>query len=299
MNKKYRRWLIAGLIMIDCLIAIAFIVGVKAHPALQSGTSFDGDVAYQDVIHQVSLGPRIPGSLAHQLFLEWVRSELTKYHWQVEIQEGTLMGHRVQNVIARKGRGAPWFILGAHYDSRLWADQDPDLSKRKQPVPGANDGASGVAVLLELARKIPDNNGKQIWLVFFDAEDNGNIPGWDWLLGSKVFVSKLTCCPNSVVVVDMIGDSDLQIYEEKSSDPGIVQQIWAQASKLGYGDHIISTQKYAMEDDHTPFLQAGMPAIDMIDFDYPYWHTTQDTPDKVSGQSLKVVGQTLLAWLAP
>ncbi len=298
MAKKNSHRLIGVLIIIDCLIAIALIIGVKAHLALQSGTGFDGDTAYQDVIRQVSFGPRIPGSQAHQLFLEWVRSELTRYHWQVEIQEGTLMGHTVQNVIARKGSGTPWIILGAHYDSRIWADHDPDPSKRQQPVPGANDGASGVAVLLELARKIPDNNGKQIWLVFFDAEDNGNIPGWDWLLGSKVFVSKLSCCPNSVVVVDMIGDSDLQIYEEKFSNPEIVRQIWAQAGKLGYGDHIISIPKYAMEDDHTPFLQAGMPAIDMIDFDYPYWHTTHDLPDKVSGQSMKVVGQTLLTWLA-
>lgn len=297
MRKPTWRGLLIAILILIAVLGLGFAAGFVILPRLQAPTDFDGRQAYQDVVYQVGLGPRIPGSDAHQKFIDWLKIELSQYHWQVEIQEGSLMGHPIQNVIARKGSGSPWVILGAHYDSRLWADEDLDPARRKDPVPGADDGASGVAVLLGLARSIPDNTGKQIWLVFFDAEDNGNIPGWDWLLGSRYFVSKLTCCPSAVVVVDMVGDKNQMIYEEMNSNQEIVRQIWAQAAHLGYADKIIPQLKYSMEDDHTPFLEARMPAIDMIDFDYPYWHTTQDTADKVSPESLYVIGRTLLSWL--
>jgi len=186
--------------------------------------------------------------------------------------------------------------LGAHYDCRIYADHDPDLSKRKQAVLGANDGASGVAVLLELARSIPKESAS-IWLVFFDAEDNGNIPGWDWILGSRAFVEGYEIAPQAVVIVDMIGDADLNIYKEKNSNPELTAEIWAQAAELGYEDVFIPEEKWGMLDDHTPFLEAGIPAMDIIDFDYPYWHTTADTTDKISAQSLQAVGDTILGWL--
>ena len=110
-------------------------------------------------------------------------------------------------------------------------------------------------------------------------------------------MDSLTGKPNAVVVVDMIGDKDLNIYQEKNSNRNLIDEIWSQAAGLGYSTQFIPKYKYPMIDDHTPFLMAGIPAIDIIDFDYPYWHTTADTPDKVSAQSLKVVGDTLLAWL--
>jgi Zn-dependent M28 family amino/carboxypeptidase len=153
-----------------------------------------------------------------------------------------------------------------------------------------------VAVLLELARTLPKDS-VPVWLVFFDAEDNGRIPGWDWILGSREFVRNNPIQPKAVVVIDMIGDADLNIYKEKNSNAAITDEIWKTAKTLGYGDKFIDAYKYSMEDDHTPFLEAGLPAVDIIDFDYPYWHTIQDTPDKVSAQSLKAVGDTLLAWV--
>jgi Zn-dependent M28 family amino/carboxypeptidase len=169
-------------------------------------------------------------------------------------------------------------------------------ANRLKPVPGANDGAAGVAVLLELARTLSDQN-LPVWLVFFDAEDNGRIEGWDWILGSRVFVQSLDSTPEAVVILDMVGDSDLKIYYEKNSSPALRSEIWDTAIGLGYGDIFIKQEKYAMLDDHTPFLQAGIPAIDIIDFDYTYWHTTEDTPDKVSAASLDVIGSTLLTWI--
>lgn len=258
---------------------------------------FDGQRAFQAVEYQVSLGPRTVGSAAHQQALEWMTTVLKEAGWAVEIQESDYGGQKIQNVVARRGSGRPWILIGAHYDSRFVADQDPDPQKQTLPVPGANDGASGVAVLLELARILPKDLDKQVSLVLFDAEDNGHLPGWDWILGSRAFASGLSEKPDAVVVVDMIGDADLNVYFDRNSDEALSARLWAIAAELGYARQFIAEPKYSMLDDHTPFLEAGIPAVDIIDFDYPYWHTTSDTPDKVSVESLKAVGDTLLAWL--
>ncbi len=281
----------------------------KPLPPRPWSTEFRGSKAWEDVAYQVSLGPRIPGSEAHLKTVQWIQSELERAGWAVEIQETELDGHPIKNIVGKWGTGSPWTVLGAHYDSRMIADRDPDPEKQKQPVPGANDGASGVAVLLEIARVLPNltvstpqaaaparQSPGQIWLVFFDAEDNGRIADWDWILGSTAFVAGLQARPDAAVIVDMIGDSDLQIYMEKNSDPELSRQIWEQAQTLGY-QQFIPELKYSMIDDHTPFLNAGIPAVDLIDFDYPYWHTTADTADKVSAESLAAVGNTLIHWL--
>jgi Zn-dependent M28 family amino/carboxypeptidase len=172
-----------------------------------------------------------------------------------------------------------------------------DEIAQSSPVPGANDGASGVAVLLELARTLPPLDDQQIWLVFFDLEDQGRINGWEWIIGSRAFVQNLSEKPDRVVILDMIGDADLQIYREWGSDPTITDAIWETASRLGYGDAFVNEVKYSILDDHVPFIDAGIPAVDIIDFDYPYWHTLEDTADKVSPRSLEIIGLTITAWL--
>jgi glutaminyl-peptide cyclotransferase len=258
---------------------------------------FDGQRAYADVEYQVSLGPRLPGSDAHAQAVEWMLTGLDIAGWETEVQETEMMGHPIRNVIARRGSGSQWIIIGAHYDSRIWADEDPDPANHRRPVPGANDGASGVAVLMELARTLPEDLDKEIWLVFFDAEDQGRIEDWDWILGSRAFVDSLDREPDIALVVDMIGDADLTIYMERNSDPELTQQIWGIAAELGYGEQFIPEYRYAMLDDHTPFLERGIPAVLIIDFDYPYWHTLEDTPDKVSPDSLQAVGDTVSTWI--
>lgn len=258
--------------------------------------SFDSSRAYADVQTQVDFGPRIPGTEGHAKIRAWIQAELESAGWIVEIHETERMGHPVYNLIAKRGEADPQIILGAHYDTRMIADHDPQPTNLNKPVPGANDGASGVAVLLELARTLPEDS-VPVWLVFFDTEDNGRIEGWDWILGSRAFAEEIAVRPEAVVIVDMIGDSDLNIYLEQNSDIAIRTEIWGIAAQLGYGDKFINEEKYSMLDDHTPFLEAGIPAVDIIDFDYPYWHTTQDTPDKVSAESLGAVGNTLLAWI--
>jgi len=288
------------LTIIGLLLAVA--IGWYAYsffsqpPADSASLSFNGERAYEDVLTQVAFGPRVPGSEGHAQIQEWMQRELEAAGWQVEIQESEALGHPIRNLVARRSNEPPQIILGAHYDTRMFADSDPDPAQHSNFVPGANDGASGVAVLVELARTLPEDT-VPVWLVFFDAEDNGRIEGWDWILGSREFVRNNPVQPRAVVIVDMIGDADLNIYKERNSNPELTDEIWSVAMSLGYESKFLPEYKHSMIDDHTPFLEAGIPAIDIIDFDYPYWHTVEDTPDKVSAESLHAVGDTLHTWL--
>jgi Zn-dependent M28 family amino/carboxypeptidase len=282
-----------GLLLVVTIGWYAFSFLTQPEPA---PVFFVGQRAYADVQTQVAFGERTPGSDGHAKVQAWMRAELESAGWQVEIQTSEALGHPIENLVARRGDESPQIIIGAHYDTRMFADQDPDPLQRTSFVPGANDGASGVAVLLELARTLPED-AVPVWLVFFDAEDNGRIEDWDWILGSREFVKNNPVQPRAVVIVDMIGDADLNIYKERNSNPELTDEIWDVAKGLGYGDKFISEYKYSMFDDHTPFLEAGLPAVDIIDFDYPYWHTIQDTPDKVSAESLEAVGRTVWTWI--
>lgn len=289
------------------LVVIVLIVGLalfgldrisdSAPEAITSG--FDAQRAYLDIAYQVELGPRTPGSQAHTDVMDYFADELTSAGWKVEIQDTSWGGQPVRNLIAKRGEG-PWIILGAHYDSRMIADRDPDPKNNTKAVPGANDGASGTAVLLELARTLPTDLNQEIWLAFFDAEDQGGLPGWDWALGASAMAASLSDYsnkPEAVVIVDMVADADLDIYMERNSDPEITRQIWAAAAELGYEEFFIPQYKHSIIDDHIPFIQNNIRAADIIDFDYAYWHTTQDTIDKISVDSLEVVGKTLQRWI--
>jgi Zn-dependent M28 family amino/carboxypeptidase len=294
-------------IVIFLLILPNFKSDLKSKPIIQSDREgglkmkrevvFNGERAMRDVDRQVAFGPRIPGTIGHKRTINWLFELLKKFGWETILQEGSAQGHSITNIIAKKGDGKPWVLIGAHYDSRIHADEDKKFENRDLPVPGANDGASGVAVLLELARILPQDIPFEIWLVFFDAEDNGNIDGWDWIIGSRFFVSKLQRYPDSMILVDMIGDKDLNIYMEKNSDTPLKNDVWSHAANLGYSEYFIPINKYSLIDDHIPFLEAGIPAINIIDFDYPYYHTVEDTSDKISHHSLQIVGDTLLSWL--
>jgi len=281
-----------GLLLVIALGWYAYAL----HSQPEVDSAFDGQRAYADVEMQVAFGPRVVGTEAHAKTREWIRGELVRAGWQVQVQESEALGHPVINLVAKRNEESPQIILGAHYDSRMFADHDSNPDNALKPVPGANDGASGIAVLLELARSLPVNT-PNVWLVFLDAEDNGQIEGWDWILGSREFVKQNVVQPRAVVILDMIGDADLNIYKERNSNPELTDEIWNVAAGLGYGNVFIPSYKYSMLDDHTPFLEAGIPAVDLIDFDYPYWHTADDTPDKVSAASLEAVGRTLWTWI--
>jgi hypothetical protein len=272
--------------------AFAFMTQTEAPPI-----PFSGPRALDDVRRQVDFGPRIPGSESHAMALSWMQRELTAAGWTTKLQIGSYLDHPLQNLIAFRSETSPEVLLGAHFDSRLHADQDPEPSLRTHPVPGANDGASGVAVLLELARTLPADT-VPIWLVFFDAEDNAGIPGWEGLLGSRAFVEGMTTPPRMMVLVDMVGDADLRLPLEGNSDPQLRDSIWTTAAELGHADIFVPLVEYSVQDDHIPFLEAGIPAVDIIDLRYEFWHTTGDLPDRVSSESLQVVGDVLWTWLA-
>jgi Zn-dependent M28 family amino/carboxypeptidase len=287
---------IVSLLVIALLLGGAALWAAWPSPKATNG-EFDGERAYQDVIRQVGFGPRIPGTEGHARIIAYIQAELKAAGWQSEVVADEFKGQAVKNIRAWRAEAEPVVLLGAHYDTRIYADHDPNPENHTQPVQGANDGASGVAVLLELARTLPADS-VPVELVFFDAEDNGRIAGWDWILGSSAYAASMQSRPQAVVIVDMIGDADLNIYMEHNSDPELTRQIWSVAGRLGYEQFFIPEYKYRVLDDHIPFLVKGLKAVDIIDLDYPYWHTIADTPDKVSADSLKVVGKTLLAWLA-
>lgn len=259
---------------------------------------FDGAAAFEYLLDQMALGPRFPGSEGHLAVRQYIDDTLSSQGWRVELQRFDYQGFPAVNIIGRQNEGrGPVIILGAHYDTRRVADQTPGSS---EPVPGAVDGASGVAVLLELASaldlaEIPN----EIWLTFFDVEDNGSggIEGWEWIAGSTYMAANLKIEPAAMVLVDMIGDADQQLHYEGNSDPELQQHLWQIAADLGYEAYFIPTLRHTMIDDHLPFARRGIPAVDIIDFDYPYWHTVEDTADKASADSLLRVGRVLETWL--
>ncbi len=259
--------------------------------------SFDGSNALNYIEKQLEFGPRIPGSDSSSAVKKWIKSELESTGWLVENQNFIFDHVALTNIIAKSSNNPPKIIIGTHYDTRAFSDNDISLSKKKIPVPGANDGASGTAVLLELGR-ILTREELDLWFVFFDAEDQGNLRNWDWSIGAQYFVDQLDSTPEYVVIIDMIGDENLEIYKENNSTISLVDSIWYEAEKLGYESFFNKDYKFSIIDDHLPFIENGIPACLIIDLDYPYWHTTEDTLDKVSDKSLEIIGNVLLSWLS-
>lgn len=246
----------------------------------------------------MAFGPRWPGSVGHEQVGDYIVKQLNTFGWSVEEQRFTYRDLVGRNIIGRANQArGPIVILGAHYDTRKIADKTPGSLA---PVPGAVDGASGVAVLLELARTLDLHKiEREVWLAFFDMEDQGSggMPGYSWIVGSSFMAQELEVVPEAMILVDMIGDKDQQLFYEANSDPQLRQEIWELATELGYGDYFISAVRHSLVDDHLPFVEAGIPAIDIIDFDFPFHHTIEDTVDKASPESLVRVGRTLEVWL--
>lgn len=190
-------------------------------------------------------------------------------------------------------------LLCAHWDTRPFADEETDPELKKLPILGANDGASGVAVLLEVASIISKKEPKWgVDIVLFDAEDYGSKErGVEFCVGSEFFAKNMgRYRPEFGILLDMVGDKDLEIYREGYSEKyakDIMDLVWDTAEKLKL-ECFKDSVKYFMIDDHISLIRAGIPCVDLIDFDYTYWHTTKDTPDKCSPESLEKIGKVLL-----
>ena len=262
---------------------------------------FNGTRAFTYLEAQCAFGPRPPGSDNLTRCGNYIISNLQTAGWLVQTQNWTFQGTPLRNIVAG-AQAAPQLVLLAHYDTRPYADREPDPANRTRHILGASDGASGVAALLELAAVLPDAARDAVALLFVDAEDSGGLAGWPWIVGSTHYVSTLTAVQRSgiraAILLDMIGDIDLQLKRETHSSAPLLDDIWQTAADLNYSSIFLNVAGWTLTDDHIPFLQAGIPAADIIDFDYPYWHTLADTPDKCSPTSLEVVGRVIEEYVA-
>ncbi len=276
---------------------IVFLIFLFACSKPNEESLFSGDQSLQHIQELLDFGARTPGSAGRENAAAYIETTLQQNNWEVEMQDFEFDEVAMQNIIARKGDGENIIILGTHYDTRAVSDQEDISEKQNEPVPGANDGSSGTAILLELSRVLTIPQDAQLWLVFFDGEDQGHLNNWNWSIGADYFVHQLQIAPDKAVVIDMVGDEDLNIYQEKNSDADLVNEIWNIAAEMNYQTYFIPQYKYTMIDDHLPFVNAGYSAALVIDFDYPYWHTTADTLEHVSSQSLQIVGDVIMKWI--
>lgn len=290
--------------------------------AIKSTPEFSGDSAYLAVARQLEFGPRVPGSQAQTECAQWIQEELKRYGASVKVQQSTVTAYDGTSLpcinivgsynLESKNR----VLLMAHWDSRHVSDADPDPTKRHQAVPAANDGASGVGVLLEIARQAglkQPNMGIDIFLT--DAEDYGAPDDWKgnhdekyWALGTQEWCRKPHIDNYQAtygILLDMVGSGQATFYREYYSDryaSDVVNLVWQTAAKLGYRNLFVNRSGAGITDDHVFVNQMRhIPTIDIIDTRehgegtfYPHWHTTEDTLDKISKETLQKVGNVLM-----
>jgi len=282
---------------------MALLACATPSAAQRKATSVDGSLAYSHVEKLVGFGPRPPGSPAIAKSQAYIADVLKKLGLQVEHQDflaNTPNGPvSMKNIVGKTQQsGRPVVILASHYDTRLMTNA---------AFVGANDGGSSTGLLLELARVLsPRRNAFAVWFVFFDGEEAQR--EWsetDSLYGSRYFVEKLkadgqTQVIKAMVLMDLVGDRDLKLENDASSTPQLMELVRKSAVELGYSKNLAASQK-GMVDDHIPFIRAGISAVDLIDYDYGFnnsvWHTPNDTLDKISPHSLKIVGDIVVRTL--
>ena len=286
------------------LLGVAFLAFLSC--AARERT-FDGERAYQHLLRQVEMGPRVPGTEGHRRTLQYLLDHLEKTADRVST-------HRFQEISALDSSAVEYtsaigvfnekasrrILFGAHWDTRPFADRDPDPAKRKSPVPGANDGGSGVAVLLEVASALKALSPRiGVDLVFFDGEDSG-VEGRSetYSRGSRRFVEdNPEYRPAFAVILDMVGRKETRIPKEGNSvalAAPLVESVWAIAKRSGV-TVLLDSVGPAVMDDHIPFLAAGIPAVDLIDLSDPAWHTTFDLPESCGTEPLAELGTLVLS----
>lgn len=292
---------------------------------------FSADSAYAFCAAQCQYGPRTMNSEAHEKCGQWIVEKFRQYGCEVELQKADLKGYdgtilKSTNIIAKSRQltansKQPRILICAHWDSRPWADNDPDSANWRKPVMAANDGASGVAVMLEIARLLQENDSASMAVDFicFDAEDWG-IPQWEndgdadsWALGAQYWAAN---CQKPIansyqygILLDMVGGQSARFYQEYFSMKyarNIVEKVWQAASAAGYGSYFPAKDGGGVTDDHLPVNEkAGIPCIDIINH-YPdceqsnfgpTWHTINDDMQHVDKNTLQAVGQTLIQLL--
>ena len=273
---------------------------------------FNGNAAFTHLVAQCDFGPRNPGSVGHQKALDYFLNVLTTLADTVSTQSFTEIMPRskqkveMHNIIAQfNPKAKKQIMISAHWDTRPWGDRSLSIMRKDQSILGANDGASGVAILLELAKVLHDNPQKiGVNLVLFDAEDFGSSgDSWSYCKGSQYFAKNLPITlPDYAINLDMVGDANLEIYIERISykqNPSLVLDLWGLAEELKLSG-FKKMANHSIFDDHVPLYElAGIPAVDIIDFDYPdektnYHHTYNDIVENCSPESLRQVGTLMV-----
>jgi Zn-dependent M28 family amino/carboxypeptidase len=291
----------------------------------EANLRFDAARAYASISHQVGLGPRVPGTDASRECAQYFHEAFSTIGPVVD-HNYTIRGVECQNVIAKlaPGSGRDVVIFAAHYDSRAVAEKDS--TNTDQPIDGANDGASGAAVIIELARTLKlleVNLTVEVWFVFFDAEDQGlsggmyGISGWNWCEGSEVLAQNLTATPEwlfgdnrtlanvqALILLDMVGGPGLEFIHEARVNLNLMRSVFGLGRELGYASAFPENPRYqTITDDHVPFATRGISTLDLI---IPFWdlthawphhHTQQDTLENIDVASLNATGRTLEHWI--
>jgi len=305
------RWYFVELLLIGTLLAsVAFFAYLGyglARPNVVN-ESFSGQKALASVNRQLAFGARITGTDASLQTGDWLIEQLRLLGWDVVIQPFTINEQvQARNIIAIRSperAGAPVVMLTTHYDTRLAADLDSDELRHQEPVPGANDGASGPAVLLELARTLDVGAvGHTICLAFFDAEANGGVPGWDMNIGSQIFVdsqpASIPRCaaPRVLVNIDLVGAIEQRFFQNEEGDEVLNGAIWQMAANLDLDSRFPAQTRSMPPATSAAFRASGTAVADIVGADYPYRATLADTADKLSAETLSSVGLVLETWL--
>jgi len=324
MHKKKVLVSLAALLMAACGNTKKSTVETAA-AMLPVGPTFVADSAYAFCQQQCDFGPRTMNSEAHDRCGEWIAQKFRDYGMEVTLQQADLRGYdgttlKSTNIIAKyRPEQTERILLCAHWDSRPWADNDPDEANHHKPVMAANDGASGVAVMLEVARLLGDSLAIGVDFVCFDAEDWGT-PQWadsegsdadTWALGAQHWAENFTHHPSPFtirygILLDMVGGQGAKFYQEQVSKyyaPDVVRKVWAAAEAVGYGSLFPKEEGHGITDDHVPVNQkAKIPCIDIIPY-YPdcdasgfgpTWHTVNDDMQHIDRNTLQAVGQTMI-----
>jgi len=278
----------------------------------QSIPYFDSEKAYEYIIEQCEIGPRYPGSQGQENFKVYLTNFLNHQKADTTIFYEYIIKHpyedkevKLYNFLSRFNlKSDNRIMLMAHWDTREIADKDPDPNNHTKPILGANDGASGVAVLMVLAEIISNNELSNIGidLLFIDGEDMGRSGETEnFCIGSTKFCEVIPSPPPQYAIcLDMIADQDLSLpieYFSYIQAPFLVREIWNLAHELGY-DQFKNNIVGPIYDDHRAlYLNSNIPAIDIIDFDYPFWHTLQDIPENCSEASLKIIGNVMCEYI--
>lgn len=327
---KLHKWLIAS----GLAVLTACSSGAKTASAADADETdsaevtvpaFSADSAYGYVARQVAFGPRVPGSSTHAACAAWLTSRLRDAGADtVLVQSASMTGAEgrsipVRNIFARfNGNASPRILLIAHYDTRPWADEDPDAANHNRPIDGANDGASGVGVLLAVADALAAQSpAVGVDILLTDSEDSG-VSGDDgdpaddltWCLGTQHFVQNLPYPgrkPVAAILLDMVGGKDAVFRKEYFSATqatDLTDRVWRTAQDAGVGSRFVSDIGGAVNDDHIHLLRAGIPAVDIIEIGHPRtgsfnptWHTMADNLDSIDPSTLDAVGRTVLRFI--